>query len=310
VSEATQGWSNDPSVSLSHRVLVYAADNPHSSIDKLASALGSEASVSAVVDGLDQNGLLEQPEDQPLEGRTVALSPLGHGQTQTWDAIRQRRASRAMACRSALLDWLYDNELCQSALGHDLLEDVRGYFYGIPFTVADVDEAREFLGREGLIEGIHIDVTDYLRPVPTSQGKICVERYGSDVAAFLDRGRERHSVSYETNIHNSSGFQVANASQGATMHSTVTIADDHRQQLVAVARQMADQMQGLPEDAKPAAEEALQELRAAVEEPTPAKSKVRTALEKIVVAGSVAMASEAGKALVTLGGQALQSLGS
>jgi hypothetical protein len=45
-----------------------------------------------------------------------------------------------------------------------LLDDARGYFFGVQFTVADIEEARKFLADEGLITGMR----SMGRPSPSS----------------------------------------------------------------------------------------------------------------------------------------------
>lgn len=303
--QAHQGWSNDPNVSLRHRIVVYVADHSGSGIEQISTELGvDDGDVAAVVPSL--GGLLIDP---GLAGSGwLALGTDGEAQVQAWAALRRHRATRAMACRSALLDWLYDEPESQSGEGHELLDDARGYFYGVQFSVPDIDEARDYLGAQGLLEGIAAWGASYLRPCITAAGKVCVESFDSDVAAYLHQARGGNSVSYNTNIDRSSGVQVANASPGASMHSSVTITDDHRQQLVEVTRQIAEHIASLPAELKPAATEALAELEAAVRDQAPNKGRIRAAFEKVVVAGSVAFGTEAGKAMVGLAGQAIGSL--
>lgn len=308
MSEASRGWSNDPNVTLGHRILMYAAEHPQGGIEEVSEALGADpADVGAIVDALGGEGLLV--DDHRLSGPTVDLGPAGQRLLQSWAAARSRRASRAMACRSALLDWLYEQSDDRSPEGHELLGDVRGYFYGVQFNSADIDEARVFLAEQGLLLGIQVyGGPGHLRPTITNQGKICVEQFDSDVAAFLAPTRRENSVNYNTSIHGSSGFQVANASPGASMHSTVTITDDHRQQLVEITRQIAEQISGLPQSLQPEAQEALAELEAAVQDPAASRGRLRAAIDKIAITAVTAIGTEAGKAMAGLAGQAIGSL--
>lgn len=305
--QARQGWSNDPNVSLRHRILVYVGDHPGIGTEAISTGLGVDHSdVRAVVASL---GDLVITEESLGGSGGVALSRDAEAQVQAWATLRTHRPTRAMACRSALLDWLYEQPYDQSGKGHELLDDARGYFYGVQFSVPDIEEARDVLGDQRLLEGIAAWGASYLRPSITAEGKVCVERFNSDVAAYLDRSRGGHSVSYNTNIDRSSGVQVANDSPGATMHSTVTITDDHRQQLLAVTRQIAEQIEGLPPASQRATKEALEELEAAVHDPAAPQGRVRAALEKVALAVLTAVGTEAGQAIVGLAGQAIGQLG-
>jgi hypothetical protein len=280
------------------------------SFDEITAALGVDAVlVAKLLDALVRQGwLMVDPNKRSPVDYSVSLTPEGWRHALAWEATRHRRGARSVACRSALLDWLYEQPRTEE--GHELLDDAGGYFYGLPFTVADIDEARGFLGKKGLLTGVAVaEGPGYLRPEITMDGRTCVELYDSDVAAFLTPSVKDSAVTnYHTNIHGSSGFQVAQNSPHATMHSMVTITDDHRQQLLRITRQIAEQISGLPPEQQLQAQQALAEAEAAVQDPAASKGLVRAAFDKIAVAGAVAFSSEAGKALAELGGQAIGML--
>jgi hypothetical protein len=94
------------------------------------------------------------------------------------------------------------------------------------------------------------------------------------------------------------------------MHSTVTINDDHRQQLVAITRQIAEHISGLPQEKQPQAQEALAEAEAAVLDPAAPKGRLRAVFEKIGVSVLTALRTEAGKAIAEQAGHAINTLGS
>jgi hypothetical protein len=182
----------------------------------------------------------------------------------------------------------------------------------VQFTDTEIDSARKTLGDLGLINGFPLAENGfgYLKPEITTQGRICVQHYDSDVAAYLERGIREPSVNYTNNITGSYGTQIAQGSPDASMRSTVNITDDHRQQLLTVTRQIAEQVDGLPPEAKPAAAEALGELQAVVDDKAAGKGKIRDAFGKIGMAGAMALSTEAGKNIWTLAGQAISSLAS
>jgi hypothetical protein len=82
-----------------------------------AEALGADTeAVTSIVKELGEDGLLE--DDQRLAGLTLDLNAIGQRKAQAWAALAQKRAKREVACRDALLDWLYEQSGRQSHWGH------------------------------------------------------------------------------------------------------------------------------------------------------------------------------------------------
>lgn len=281
---------------------------PGTDIRQIATALNTKVDpVTAIVNELEREGLAHP--DERMGGRATHLRAEGLAEIQSWTTKRNRKPFRAAACRSALLNWLYEQPESEPVEGYELLGDARGYYWGIPFSEEDIEEAREFLGDQGLLRGVNTNGPRYLRPTITPAGKNCVENYDSDVAAYLnpDKGS---SVNYNTNIQGSSGFQVANDSPGSSMTSTVTISSDNRQQLVLIADQIAHEISNLPANMRPAAEEALTELREATASSSGDKGRIRAALGNVATTVAIAVGTDAGRKIIELIGQGIQALGS
>jgi hypothetical protein len=105
-------------------------------------------------------------------------------------ARRERRGdpkARAIAARSALLDWFY---LQKRNGGHfpvteDVLKDPRGHFEGDPFTAQEVSDAGGYIKDKGLIKAIGAAGYPVLRGEIEPLGEDVVENHGGSITAWL-----------------------------------------------------------------------------------------------------------------------------
>jgi hypothetical protein len=108
-------------------------------------------------------------------------------------AMREDKQQRRIACRDAMVDWLYAQDAVnpqEMALRDVMLADLtRGTWLGQPFTSADLAVAAGWLHRQKLVDGI---ITSMEAEGPewlylTGDGVKCAEHFGSDVSAFLTK---------------------------------------------------------------------------------------------------------------------------
>ena len=198
---------------------------------------------------------------------------------------RALRRERRAACRDALLEWLYEQPGQVPAVG-PFLADTRAYFFGDRFTEDEANEALDHLGEVGLAKGISAAWGgSLLRPEVTADGKICVERYDSNVGAWLARATPGPSVT----ILHSHGVNIAVNSPGA--NQTVTITTDARQQMLQTADALAATLPvlGLDPEEMERARDIADRLRAEARQEYAEPRGVRALLEDvrtIAVAGS------------------------
>ncbi len=135
---------------------------------------------------------------------------------------------RRVAVRDALLHWLYDQPKgTRDVTG--FLSDWRSWFYGQQVTEPEVVEAQDSLYECGLITGKPNSSPVLILPRLTKDGEACVERFGSSVGAWQDRGTAGTAI----NITGSHGVNVAANSPGADQ--SITLTTDVRRQLLLVA---------------------------------------------------------------------------
>lgn len=308
-----RGWSASPVVVLRHRVVAwldaYHRDNPGRIPTNAHVAEGLDVPVREVMRTtayLHGQGLAAPSDHLVPEAGNAWLSAQGKDLAAEWQAKRESLVGRRRAIRDALLSWLYEQPAGIDT-SEGLLTDVRGSFYGDPFTEHELVEAEEFLSRSGLIEGRPSSMPLLLRPRLTPDGTSCVERFDSDVAAWLDKDRGQvGATSYV--FTNTQGVNVANNSPGAQQTATVTI-DARRQALqVADALEQTLPILGLGDDDHEAAQATIREIREATEDSNDAGRITRglNTARRLALAGS---AQAAGAGIVVLVEQALQGLG-
>jgi hypothetical protein len=193
--------------------------------------------------------------------------------------------------------------------------DGRASFFGDPFTAEEVTDATRTLFERGLIRGSKTGSGRVLlRPTITDDGRDCVERFDSDVAAWTGRfdGRGGDVVTTNTTITNSPGVNWMQNSPGGSQSSTVgDIAVDARRQIVSVADEMlrvAKDVDGLGETQRAEVATAAEALRDEASQPSADEVRVRSLIGTVMTAAATALGTEAGKQLIQLAGQAMQAL--
>ena len=186
------------------------------------------------------------------------------------------------------------------------LTDVRAHFFGERFSEAEANEALDYLGEVGLAKGISVAWGgSLLRPQVTADGKTCVERYDSNIGAWLARAGSGTTFA----ISNSQGVTIASNSPGATQ--TVTITTDARQQMLQTADALLATLPvlGLDADDEARAHEVADRLRAEAEQDESEPGRVRAVLKDARTIAVSGTGSAAGVGIVALAQQIAQGLG-
>ncbi len=227
---------------------------------------------------------------------------------------------RRKAARDALLAWLHDCTLRGNR--HPSLNDFGvsqfGTYYGHEFTVEEVDAATKWLRDERFITGTPVLSGALAGLRITTDGERAVESGRSvndffPAAANIPTAPSAPATVNYFNVTSSPGAAIAANSPGAVQTVTVTMTEDNRRQVAAVADNLEGLLRlgalGLDAQQKVQAEQTVAELRQAVDQPTVERNAVRRALEKardVAVSGTGAAMGEGVVALVH---HALQSLG-
>lgn len=307
-----RGWSADPGVVLRYRVIGWLADYQREQPGciplngDIAEALRVDSASVVLVTGLLAS------EDlcwvgTGLRAASVPVKPEPglNRLASKWAAARASRKERRTACRDALLDWLYEQPGEVSDV-NPFLADVRSAFFGDQFTEAEANEAITYLGKVGLATGVTVaEIDSLLGPEVTEDGKTCVERYDSNVGAWLARTGSGPTFA----ISNSQGVTIASNSPGAAQ--TVTITTDARQQMHQTADALLAILPvlGLNQEDEARARDVAERLRLEAEQAQSEPGRVRGVLQDartIAVAGTSA---GAGAGIIALAQQIAQSLG-
>lgn len=284
-----------------HRVVMemYRLQDRDSSAVPSAGIVADELDLSArevvhVADRMSREGLAIPTDSGSLEGANAALTDEGIALARTWQSRRGQVRHRRVACRDAVLDWLYEqNESLPDASA--ILEDQRSRFFGERFTEEEVNDAVDYLADAGLVSGLSSSAPMLLRPQVSHEGKICVERYNSSVTSWQDRGS---GASTSFTFTGNNGLNFASNSQGASQ--TITMTTDARQQVLRVADALEEALPvlGLSEQDTDSAHQVSQELRNAISDQD--KGRLARALDsaKSLAVSGTGKATGAGIALL------------
>jgi hypothetical protein len=132
-----------------------------------------------------------------IESLEALDTPEGRAFAEGLQAARGTKQRCRMACRDAMVDWLYS---CDAASPPGMARDMmlqdpqHCCWFAEPFSADDLDAAAAWLHRQGLVRGTTVDqaqgpVVLYL----TDTGVKCVEDFGSDTATYLERQQYRAS---------------------------------------------------------------------------------------------------------------------
>lgn len=232
------------------------------------------------------------------------LNAQGKAIVRDWQAARTPGRTKR-ACEAALLAWLdaRDGESIPST--DDLLEDVRGHYFGEPFTRETIGQAANELLTHDLIRGHRTSVPGVLRPAITPLGRAVLTQHGGDLGAWLATS-SAHGDTFH--ISNSTGVTVANRSPGA--QQSVHVTTDSKEQILNLAsalEQMTPAL-GLPPVDVARAAGLVGQLREAAEVIEEEPDKVRSLLDTVKAVAVNGTGSAAGTALVALVEAVAQSL--
>ncbi|MFK4083650.1 hypothetical protein ACI2LF_06045 [Kribbella sp. NPDC020789] len=141
---------------------------------------------------------------------TAALTTQGRERVREIRASRDDAGMRAVACRDAVLDWLYKEKHGGAASPNidNFRRDPRSYFEGTPFTESEIDGATNTLKQRDLVSGQGSWGGGVMRPTITAAGEEVVEAWGGSIGAYL---QSRSNAGTNMHQHNYPGAQGAMA---------------------------------------------------------------------------------------------------
>lgn len=299
MSSDEPGWTENPAELLKYRVMA-VMERGESDCVEIAHAL--TCGPDEVRDVFEWLVAADMAGHTPLRGgdtqpHDAFLNAHGKARVREWQAARTPGRTKR-ACEAALLAWLdaRDGETIPST--NDLLKDVRGYYFGEPFSDDTIGQAAKEVLDHGLIRGHRTSVPGVLRPAITPLGRAVLTQHGGDLGAWLATSSGQRGDTFH--ISNSTGVTVANRSPGA--QQSVHVTTDAREQILNVASALEQMTPALglgPADVARAAG-LVGQLREAAEvveeEPERARGLLNT-VKAIAVNGT---GSAAGTALVAL----------
>ena len=299
-----RGWSSDSARVARYRVVARLNTGERGMIptcSMVAEALELPVPlVVRVVGALHAEGLAKDPGGLVPESGNAWLTGRGQAVADQWHAAQSSRRQRNIACRDALLDWLYEQPVAPpDASG--FLDDQRGRYFGSSFSAEDAEGAMSYLIAEELVTAIQTAEALVLRPALTSTGGICVEQYESS-AASMHSATARGSGAGTTTvtISGSTGVNVASNSPGA--HQSLVLTTDARRQVLRVADAFEQVMPilELGEVQEQEAHAVIAELRrqGAEDGPGPESGRLRGALHQVRQLAVAGLSIAAGEVIV------------
>lgn len=149
-----------------------------------------------------------------IESLAAMLTAQGHDLLEQLRAQRAHKSQRRMACRDAMVSWLYAADATideRMVLRERMLEDAQhGMWLAAPFAPLDLADAAVWLRDQDLVDGLQVDQDPGpIRLYLTGSGIVCAERLDSDTRRYQEE-RMGHRSGPTVNIeHNSGPFQVA-----------------------------------------------------------------------------------------------------
>lgn len=303
-----QPWTSDPTMLLAHRVLGWANEHPGANLP--TSKIAHDLEVEQVILDDSLQRLASEALVQVSGGSPIYMAVLTAEGVRAARSQREEADTRSVclaACSDALLDWLsrYDGERnlgdlgAEGSSGASFTEDVRAHIFGVPFLLEDVQTTTKSLVEYGLVNGFRTFQGATIRLEITQEGRDVILDFGGSVRGWRRSQRTQPAKSFTFNFGDSaSGVAVAVNSPGATQ--TVSVTQDHRQQLVGLADAFEQVLPvlGLSDTDHHEARTIIGELREADPEREP--GKVRRLLQ---AAGNLAVAgtgNAAGTGIVAL----------
>lgn len=308
MTQSAAGWTRDRAELIAWQVLVWLAQQPSGHDGDTAPfredrGLAAEDLLSAMR-RLRSEGFTERPDFMVADETWADVTNAGHVEAQRIEAARSDRSKRAIACREALLDWLYENEVgprpSHYPVTSHFLGDTRAYFFGDPFAESEVDRAAAFLKNQGLIAGI--DTAQSAGPVRskiTGRGLRLVEEQGGRLYVPATS-----TPSFTNVIHGSVG-QIAQGSHFQQVQNLGTDPEALRSALEAVAAAVEE----LGDDDRATASRAIATIEDEAADGFPEPGTVRRRAERLQEiaerVGTAALTSAVGQLITALGPQVL-----
>jgi microcompartment protein CcmL/EutN len=160
-----------------------------------------------------------------LPATGARLTSVGQVHVRRLRTQRADGAARRVACREALLCWLYNE---QEVLGvkspslNGFAKDPRGWFVGQAFSEDEVDRAAKFLKEARLVSGIGALGKPLLRANLLPAGIECVRQCDGAVETFLNRQRQSTGG---TTIHVQGDNNAVAANSPQAQQTIVAIAN-------------------------------------------------------------------------------------
>lgn len=149
-----------------------------------------------------------------MESLAAMVTARGHDFLEQLAAQRADKVQRRIACRDAMVAWLYScdalNTSSQPVREWMLRNPKYGTWLAQPFQAADLADATGWLSDQGLARGLTAaQDPGLLRLCLTSEGVSCAERFDANTIKYLERNMERSSGPSVNISHNSGPVQVA-----------------------------------------------------------------------------------------------------
>jgi hypothetical protein len=244
-----------------------------------------------------------------LSGAGAALTATGKTEASDWLTKQRSTRHRAAASRDALLDWLYEQDRNLPDATR-FLRDPRAHYFGDPFDVAEIHPALSFLMTAGLASGFKTSSPVVGRPQITDNGRVCVERYNSDIAEWQIPTPGQAGPVYTSHIHNSPAAQIMAGSAGGQQSSTVMISAEGRTRLASTAGRLIEALAALDIDeaSRTEAIDSAERLKRLAQEPNADTGRARALFGVIATSAAVAAGTEAGQAVMHLIADGMQSI--
>lgn len=308
MTQNASGWTKDGAQLIAWQVLVWLVQQPYGYTGDTApfrEANGiSEENLLPAMRQLLSEGFTEPPELMVADQTWADVTNAGHVEAQRIKTAWSDRSARAIACREAVLDWLYENEVGPNPSHYpvtsDFIGDTRAYFLGDPFTESEVGRAAGFLKTQGLVDGFDTaQSAGLVRSQITAEGIRRVEEQSGRLYAPATP-----TQSFTNVVHGSVG-QIA---QGSHFQQAQTVGTDPEALRFAL-QAVAAAVEELGEDDRAAASRALATIEDEAADGFPEPGTVRRRMKRLQEiaerVGIAAFASAVGQLVKALGRQLL-----
>jgi hypothetical protein len=227
-----------------------------------------------------------------IQGMEVLPAPQMRDLAEEIRDKRANRPGRRVACRDAMVAWLWSHDAISPAsrqIREEMLKQPRyGTWFAESFSDADLDTAAGWLHRQGLVDGVGTGETD--GPVLlflTDEGAECAERFESDTVRWQQAKQMGTASGMIVNIGGDNHGQVAGDYADQTQNTGASA--DHLRELIIG---LAELVHTLVPNASELAEERQEALAAAADgavNPSIVRRFVNWALSTVAKGASAAV---------------------